>query len=83
MTLIEILTANAQFVSNSNVQIYRSPSQSYVDMCYNQQTFCYLQGQEADEFNDECERLWDEVGELGMNVVELAMCYDYLHLIGE
>ena len=81
MKLIDILNASADFVRNSNVTVLRNRSQSWVDFRHGADTFAFLQGDEADQFNDECERVWNEVGELGMDVVELALTEPYLDLM--
>jgi hypothetical protein len=81
MRLIDDITCSADFVRHQGVTVDRNRAQSWVSFDHGGKSFAFLQGQEADEFNDECERVWNEVGELGMNVVELAAARPYLVLL--
>lgn len=86
MKLSTILEQNAQFVSKSNVSVERSVFYSQVLMWHNDaegntEVFCDLHGDEADQFNDLCNDTYNKVQTLGMDVVELAMCYEYLTLL--
>ncbi|MGZ8887997.1 MAG: hypothetical protein ACXW1D_00395 [Halobacteriota archaeon] len=81
MNLADVLTQSAQFVINSNVTVERECSYSTVSFYHNNDIFAFLQGHEADEFNDECERVYNEVQTLGMGVVELALAEPYLIML--
>lgn len=81
MTLFEILTQSANITRNSGVTVKRSNALSTVSFYQDGKSFAFLQGDEADQFNAECERTWEEVQFLGMDVVELAMAEPYLILL--
>jgi len=83
MKLEQILTNSAQLTINSGATVVCEHAYSTVTIEDKQGRMVFLQGHEADEFNDECGRVYNEVQTLGMDIVELALAEPYLILLGE
>lgn len=81
MKLSDVITQTATLTSNSGVSVERSVSGSYVSFIHNGESFAYLQGDEADAFNDECTEVYNKVQILGMDVVELSLAWPYCDLM--
>jgi hypothetical protein len=77
MTLSQIILANAAYVGRSNVTVTCNSSQSTVSI-QSADGEAFLQGQEADEFNDEVERLYNEAGDVTMDDCRAHVAYDYV-----
>lgn len=83
MELIEIVRRNVQEVKASGVTVTANSSQSWVAIDNADNVGILLQGQEADEFNDEVERLWNELGEVTIDEVRAHLAHPYLTILGE
>ena len=83
MKLSDVLKQSALITKNSGVTVVRDSAHSTVLIENDEGCSLLLQGQEADEFNDECERVYNEVQTLGMDIVELALAEPYLILLDE
>lgn len=80
MTLSQVILANAAYVERSGVTIECDTAYSTVSI-KSADGEAFLQGQEADEFNNEVERLYNEAGDVSMDDVRAHKAYDYLDVL--
>lgn len=78
ISLVQILLDDAAYVQRSDVTVERNVTGSTVAFDHGGETFCFLQGDEADVFNDECERTYNHVQTMGMDIVEMALARVYV-----
>lgn len=81
MELSQVLIQSAETTRNSGVTVTRNTSQSWVSFDRDHFNVAFLQGHEADAFNDDCEQVYNDVQTLDMDIVELALAEPYLMLI--
>lgn len=73
-TLIEIIRADAAWVERSGVTIECDSAYSTVAIGDD----IFMQGDEADAFNDEAERLWNETQETTMEECRAHLARQYI-----
>lgn len=78
MTLTEIIRANVAFVERSNVTVTCDSSHSWVSIDGANGENVFLQGDEADTFNDAFEKLYNDAGDVSMDDCRAHLAYDYL-----
>lgn len=84
MTLQEIIESRAQFTRNSKVSVEINRSMGWVDIVEEgHDTGVFMQGDEADTFIDELDKLSEQLPDVDFETLELSMAYDYLHILAE
>lgn len=78
---IAIFKRQVEYTHNSGITVDVNRSQSRVNIIGSDgETIVLLQYEEADKFIDECELLWEELLEVGIDECWLFKAYDYADL---
>lgn len=84
MTLEEIVQSRVQFTRNSKVTVKINRSLSWVDIVEDgHDEGVFMQGDEADTFINELDKLSEQLPDVDSETLELSMAYDYLHILAE
>ncbi len=76
--LTDIIRQTAQLSANSGGTVDLSPHLSTVAISWGDGCECFMQGQEADEFNDRVRALWEESGDTTMEDCALCEAWPYI-----
>ena len=77
MTLIEIIKADAKWATDSNIDVEVDRSLGTVCITCPDHDDIFMQGDDALLFIAACEEAYEEVQDLGMDVIELALATPY------
>jgi hypothetical protein len=72
-TLVEIIQEDARYIERSRVTITADTAHSWVCIADEDGNECFMQGHEADEFNDRAEQLYNDA-----QLVTLEECRAHL-----
>lgn len=75
-TLSEIIRSDAAYVGDTVIECNNALSTVAIG------SDIFLQGQEADEFNDAAERLWNETGDTTMEDCRAHLAKPYIDCLG-
>lgn len=81
MKLIDIYREQSHFVSRSGVAVVVCERMGTVDIQHNGETFCFLQGHEAEEYIAGARKVWNECQHLGLDDAFAGHAYSYLDLL--
>lgn len=83
MNLSDIIRQNVEFVSNSqvSVKVDRSMSQVVISSDTDEDEYVALQGHDADNFIEEADKLFEQVGDVSLQECYEHLAYDYLDLL--
>lgn len=76
VTLTEIIRSNAAYAGDIAIECNTAFSTVAIG------DDIFLQGQEADEFNDEAERLWNETGDTTIEECRAHVAKPYIDCLG-
>ena len=76
--LTDIIRQTAQLSTNSGGSVDMRPHLSTVAISWGDGCECFMQGQEADEFNDRVRALWEKSGDTTMEDCALCEAWPYI-----
>jgi hypothetical protein len=81
MKLQDILQQQADYTRNSDVTVNIDKRMPWVDIRADEESSIFLDGDSAEEFLAQCEDYSEQVPDMDMETIELAVAYKYLDVL--